>query len=1033
MPVRLRPVVCTIFALSFLWSAPAIADSTITTTEVQGTWKLSNSPIRIQHTVNVPNRASLTVEAGVTVLLDAGTQLRVEGDLFIEGTASDSVVFTSADTTGFSTTSAQTGGWKGIHIAAKSSAFDPFTNHTDTSVTVRYCALRFAKQSSALTIIGRNASLSHVSISHTLESSTGGLKISTSRATLRDCSIGNNNCYTPRQIIQGGGIHCFGSYLYADHCRIFNNRATSQIRRYGGGLYADQSIALLDSCEIAHNESGRGGAVYASGSDLSLTSSRIYNNSSQSGAALYLIRTLAGGNEITDCWFYNNASARDIIQVLEKTIIANCALFSNATQTGHPITMLGSNNTVRHSIVWGNSIAESTTEGIGIYESGNSVVNSIIQNNGPLNSAEIYLDSPLEHTRIAYCGLSPYGPFTIPDNCITDPAVFRHASGDTVSASTITQLDWRMAPNSPFIDGGDPVSRLDPDSSVSDIGVYTPKNQLAGTGPYPNEAAVIPLHIKSDLTVFDPITLDANDTLIIDPGVTLRFARNAGIFGNGVLRINGTAHDSVILTDLSNEGWSGIALFGRVYSSVDYNSHNDEYTNNIQTNHSEISYTRISNSLNHAISLRECSLLVYKSTLGNNAGFVYGDQSARIALDSCLLWGSTALNGHNRISLSNRSRAKISGNRIDFAGTGSIRAINVPLLTIEHNTIQNAATSIATTHCDRLLIEHNTFLDSRNSHISLTQQDSTHIGNNTILRAGAAGILAINVLRGQISGNNISHNQGSGISIQQSSFTICNNTITQNQSKVGGGAFLLASRARICNTVIAGNRADSAAHQLYAKAGTFTYWENGVNDTSALTITNSVIASGESGYIITDPRFSITDTWFNDPGLDTVIALTADGVTTVKHYPLSTHSICIDQGLRDTSRYFVPRFDILGNQRMRGKAIDIGAYEYSATSTTTTRVQPVLSSLSVTVHNGATSPRLQMHLPVEQASAHVALQLYDLSGRKVLSRHTRACNQRALFSLTGTSGLPLAAGNYLYRVSVERQRHTGRLILSTRQ
>ncbi|MBM4165887.1 MAG: choice-of-anchor D domain-containing protein, partial [Ignavibacteria bacterium] len=79
------------------------------------TWSTVNSPYRVISEVLVFNGAMLTIEAGVTVLFDSGTGLRIgksgsfnsdAGSLIALGTASDSIRFTSS--------SEDTAQWKGI-------------------------------------------------------------------------------------------------------------------------------------------------------------------------------------------------------------------------------------------------------------------------------------------------------------------------------------------------------------------------------------------------------------------------------------------------------------------------------------------------------------------------------------------------------------------------------------------------------------------------------------------------------------------------------------------------------------------------------------------------------------------------------------------------------------------------------------------------------------------------------------------------------------------------------------------------------
>ena len=89
-----------LFALILVWvlnSANVFAQTQVSdTVKTNDVWQLGNSPYQITSDVIVDEGVTLTIEAGVEVQFDAGTSLIVDGALVADGTATDSVLFTSS-------------------------------------------------------------------------------------------------------------------------------------------------------------------------------------------------------------------------------------------------------------------------------------------------------------------------------------------------------------------------------------------------------------------------------------------------------------------------------------------------------------------------------------------------------------------------------------------------------------------------------------------------------------------------------------------------------------------------------------------------------------------------------------------------------------------------------------------------------------------------------------------------------------------------------------------------------------------------
>jgi len=96
---------------------------------VSGPWELSKSPYYVCGTITVPSTLELSIEAGVEVIFYGHYKLIVNGRLLVNGTASDSVHFTAANTTV---------GWHGIR-------FINTNNNALDSSKIAFCDIRYGK------------------------------------------------------------------------------------------------------------------------------------------------------------------------------------------------------------------------------------------------------------------------------------------------------------------------------------------------------------------------------------------------------------------------------------------------------------------------------------------------------------------------------------------------------------------------------------------------------------------------------------------------------------------------------------------------------------------------------------------------------------------------------------------------------------------------------------------------------------------------------------------------------------------------
>jgi len=269
----------TIFAIS------AYAQTKIKGGEISGTWTRSGSPYQINGDIIISAGEKLKIEPGVTVQFQGFYKMVVQGSLLAAGTATDSIVFTKADTTGFFTEYRR--GWNGIRFDKRPYISDSLGIHlaiydvvSDTLVPLAtylqpdtsllsYCKLEFGTahgEDKPLCFGGAvyiyrysNLEIAHCNLSnnralaggalyckeaspyihHTVftgnsaESSAGAICLICANPVIEQCTITGNTSQH-----NGGGLFCYESKPLVSRNRIVNNTAVN----CGGGVYTETNL-----------------------------------------------------------------------------------------------------------------------------------------------------------------------------------------------------------------------------------------------------------------------------------------------------------------------------------------------------------------------------------------------------------------------------------------------------------------------------------------------------------------------------------------------------------------------------------------------------------------------------------------------------------------------------------------------------------------------------------------------------------------------------------------------------------------------
>jgi len=510
----------------FVFAAALLLPCASRATDVSGTistqtWTKANSPYYVATSATVPAGDTLTIEAGTRVILMNGASMTVRGWLSAEGTELENVQFL-ADSFAYafdrwseiSFREGSVGRFRWTLIAGGPS--DPSGNTFlvrnggvtiyDADVTFDHCVLtslrnthpagwsesRFAgavyvRGSSTLTM--RDCQISScVADGGLYWNGEGGALCAESgaRVVLSRCKLAANRALNGA----GGAIKLVRSAVTMDSCEVSGNTvqglAMGPYSPPGGGISAEDSTQLvMRSCVVKSNQtrSEGGGIAVSGGSTATLKDCRIYDNTAYvAGAGIY-----AGSGaflHLTDCTVQNNR-------------IGDWYHNYEGRKTGAGIAVIGATASLHNALVARNQAPPYYTMGGQLWCAGGGVFVS----SGTLNLSSctiagnlaldgggaVYSDnSTVTIANSILCADSTSALVVAPDSAAAAAVVtYSNVQGSSVwpgvgninadpcFADTATG-DYSLLVNSPCIDAGDPLARLDPDGTRADMGVWMP-------------------------------------------------------------------------------------------------------------------------------------------------------------------------------------------------------------------------------------------------------------------------------------------------------------------------------------------------------------------------------------------------------------------------------------------------------------------------------------------------------------------------------------------------------------------------------
>lgn len=276
---------------------------------------------------------SLMVAPGTVVLFDGyyGVTIPTGASFIAQGTESDSIRFTVADTTGLFIYNFGKGGWNGFQMEKAG------------KVRFDYCVLEYAKASDTTDMSGgamQINSCNDVEISHSTlhfnraREHGGAVSAENSRVVMTDCNVNDNLVFTDDNIysryggalrflkcdvelrvmefLRNDGEGCIGGAIGLDSCSLVLDRAVfaNNVGINGGGLYLVRSNHLegrLSNLLFNHNHSRHfGGGMAICDASPEVYNILVTNNDSEGVTCTGIFFYQYSSPKFTNCIIYGN-------------------------------------------------------------------------------------------------------------------------------------------------------------------------------------------------------------------------------------------------------------------------------------------------------------------------------------------------------------------------------------------------------------------------------------------------------------------------------------------------------------------------------------------------------------------------------------------------------------------------------------------------------------------------------------------------------------------------------------------------------
>ncbi|MBL7764578.1 MAG: T9SS type A sorting domain-containing protein [Chitinophagaceae bacterium] len=564
----------------------------------------------------------------------------------------------------------------------------------------------------------------------------------------------------------------------------------------------------------------------------------------------------------------------------------------------------------------------------------------------------------------------------------------------------------------------------------------------------------------SPYIINNAVSVNAGSSLTIQPGVVVRFKATTKMVVTGSLIANGTAAQKITFQADDTTGWANESITAGGWHGIHFMTYSGSGVDNSVLNFCILKDTKYGynsaiqncNTLTIYRKLKVSNTEIYHNTAGTGF-YVAGDNisistnvaSDTVEFDRCTIYDNTSVFGI--IHTSNYSGGYTHIHNCEFYDNikgspiwGTWNNILIEANDIHHNEMINDSAPIKMTVgngrivgnkvrfniCDQLAAIgcRSGFFDIDNNLICNNQQMDGNCGAT----GGGGGIhlsynegattfaLTYYRVRNNVIANNYSAYGGGGIYVFTARAEISNNTIANNTSgsPIAKGIMVLNPQAEVYikNNILTGNGYPGMTDSTYAI---------GVYSANKISCDNNYMPTNYSHAVYGIGNFTlIGDTIHNVIGsAPQFIAPTANNAyttdATTANFGITTTSPCVDKG--DSTGVNALPTDYIGNQRIQGSKIDIGAYEVIKSAEWVNDVQA--SDFPITMYPNPAVSEVNLILPF----THSTVTISDINGHQVFSQTLNSTQTQIRIS-------DWANGIYIVRCASEGKMAIRRLVVT---
>lgn len=282
--------------------------------------------------------------------------------------------------------------------------------------------------------------------------------------------------------------------------------------------------------------------------------------------------------------------------------------------------------------------------------------------------------------------------------------------------------------------------------------------------------------------------------------------------------------------------------------------------------------------------------------------------------------------------------------------------------------------------------------------------NNVYVTENSALASGGGAYMtqSISELTNLLVINNSTEGSGGGLSINGTwgEYPLLTNvTIANNYSIMGGGICTMLGGPRLTNCILWNNEPEEI------------YGIDHFNGPPVIAITHSDIEGGETGI-----NFENGTVYWMIGSIDDDPLFLGMG-----DYPYSLNfdSPCIDSGtLTFVPGYELPDFDLLGNTRIWGDTVDMGAYEWQGTGTINDQFP--ITNIQLTNYPNPFNPTTTIEFSIQNDS-NINLSIYNIKGQKIkilVQNEFTKGSHSIIWNGNDESGKSVSSGIYYYKLSV---------------